>query len=339
MRSITYRQKLRLKKGLKLFFLVIAITAVLLIAFVLFVGRYVVYTADGIRIDYSRNAANLTAQPQAKADAAETVGATITYESPLPSISEGGLLKGYYITTEQLQSLDTVRSAVSSLDYGATVMLEMKSIYGYFYYRTAIDGAQTAEADLDGIESLISMLRQRGCNLIAMVPAYSDYAFALANQSCGLSLSNGALWMNEDGCYWLNPASDTVSSYLVQIAKELSSKGFSEVVFEDFYFPSSSNIYYTSTQSRDELIASAAQQITSFFEGSNLIISFCTDRMDFPTKGLTGRLYLENVDAAELDRAVSAYASDTLDAATQLVFLTSSRDTRYDAHSTMQPLS
>lgn len=55
--------------------------------------------------------------------------------------------------------------------------------------------------------------------------------------------------MDSNGCYWLDPASETVMIYLKQIARELSSRGFREVVFSEFRFPASNSISYHSEKS------------------------------------------------------------------------------------------
>ena len=145
-----------------------------------------------------------------------------------------------------LREPDRVLEALQALDDSCAVMLELKSIYGNFYYSTAIDGAATADVDVARVDEIISYLRSRGFYMIAEIPAFCDSAFALDNQSSGLPLSSGALWMDENACYWLDPASQTVLSYLTQIARELSSLGFREIAFSEFRFPSSQNIAYSS---------------------------------------------------------------------------------------------
>lgn len=339
MQRITYRQKLYLKKTLKILLILLAVLAVGLIAFLQYVERYVVYTADGVVIDYSRSAQKLEVSPQTATTPVTPPEVEISYEAANPSATgeNAAPLKGVYITNQQLEDVDLLSERLDALESDVAIMLEVKDIYGYFYYDTAIADAETADVDTFAVSQLISKLHQQGHNLIALVPAFSDYSFALSNLSCGLSLSNGALWMNENNCYWLDPADETVTDYLQQIARELSSMGFSEVVFEDFYFPSSQNIDYSSDLTRAEVVAEAAQKLSDFFAGSNLTISFVTDDTDFSTEGLTGRLYIENIDAAQLERFTTAYS--TLNPKTQLVFLTSSKDTRFDSYSTMSPLS
>lgn len=337
--AIPYRQKLRIKKALKIGGIVIGTLALFLVLFIIYSGKYVYYDRSGAHIDFSRSDASFAGDNPAPTESTELIDAKIVYESKSPSITQSGPVKGFYVTTKQLQHADELYDAAGQLEYGSTVMMELKSIYGYFYYRTDIDGAELADFDIDAVERLITILKGRKCNLIALLPAFPDNVFAEANYSCALPTSEGYLWLDENRSYWLDPANDTVIAYLEQIAKELSSKGFSEVVFEDFLFPASPNIHYSSSLSRQDVIADAAKKVTRFFAGSNLIISFATDNMDFPVQNVSGRLYIEGVEASQLDRVVETYGSNNFDTQTQLVFITDSRDSRFDVYSTMQQLS
>lgn len=337
MQRITYRQKLFLKRTVKVLLILLAILIIGLLIFLQYVERYVIYTADGAVIDYNRSSQKLVVVPQQTATTPPAIDVEISYETANPSTSDTEPIKGVYITNQQLQDVAALSDSLQALESDVPVMLELKDIRGYFYYNTAIAGAEKADVDTDAVSQLITTLHRQGHNLIALIPAFSDYSFALKNLSCGLPLSNGALWVNEDNCYWLDPANDTVADYLQQIARELSSMGFSEVVFEDFYFPASQNIEYASDLTRSEIIANAARKLSDFFAGSNLTISFSTDGTDFSTDGLTGRLYIDNADAAQLEWFTSAY--NTLNPQTQLVFITNSKDTRFDGYSIMSPLS
>ena len=201
---------------------------------------------------------------------------------------------------------------------------------------TGFHGAELADVDTAAVDSLIDWLSQHGYYLIAEVPAFCDTAFALANSAAALPLSSGALWMDSNGCYWLDPASETVMIYLKQIARELSSRGFREVVFSEFRFPASNSISYHSEKSGAELTQDAAQELTTFFSGSNLMISFETDDTAFPADVCTGRLYIRDVDGSKIEKFAQAYGS--AENLTELVFLVNSKDTRFDERAVLRPL-
>lgn len=337
--TLTYRQKLRLKKAGKwLLILLLAVLAALLV-FLLFVERYVVYTDTGAHIDYHKSSSRLQLNTSSPAASTEPLGEVeIVYEEPSTNPNGQEPSSGYYITTQDLADMAGLLSRIEALDSGTTVMLELKDSEGRFYYPTKLSGAETAEVNLPSVSQLITTLRQRDCTVIAAIPAFADNAFALENVSCALSVSDGSLWVSDSGNYWLDPANETVIDYLEQIMLELSSMNISEVVLTNFYFPDSESIDYDSEASRPQITADAAKQLSSYFSGSNLTVSFATDNVNFPMEGLSGRLFIEDADAAQLERFAAAYGSEEWDAAANLVFLTSSKDSRFDAYTTLRPL-
>lgn len=337
--TLTYRQKFRLKKtGKWLLILLLAILAALIV-FLLYVERYVVYTDTGAHIDYHKSSSRLQTSSTSPAASTEPLGdVEIVYEEPSTNPNGHEPASGYFITTQELSDTANLLPRIEALDAGSTVMLELKDDEGRFYYPTSLSNAQTAKVDLNAVSQIITTLRQRDCTVVASIPAFSDNAFALENPACALPLSDGSLWTSGDGFYWLDPADDTVIDYLEQIMLELSSMNISEVVFTNFYFPDSQSIDYDAEASRPQITAAAAKQLSSYFSGSNLTVSFATDGVNFPMEGLSGRLFIEDADAAQLERFAAAYGSEDWDAAANLVFLTSSKDSRFDAYTTLRPL-
>lgn len=336
MRRITYRQKLYLKKTLKILGILLAVVVIGVVVFLQCVERYVVYTADGAVIDYSRSAQDLQVVPQTPTAATTPPQVEISYEAARPADVDT-LVKGVWVSSNRLDDVEALSAQLLSLDSEQSILLELKDTSGNFYYDTAIEDAPKADIDTEAVSQMIAQLRSNGYNLIALVPAFCDYSFALSNQLCALSTEDGVLWADADNCYWLDPADETVTDYLRQIANELSGMGFTEVVFEDFEFPSSSEIDYDADQSPAQVITQAVGTLTGHFAGSKLTVSFATADTDFPTEDLGGRLYIENVDTAQLEQYIVGYSN--LDAQTQLVFLTNSKDPRFDNYSTLAALS
>lgn len=335
MPRISYRKKLWIKKVLRIGLILLAVALVAAVALLLYLAPFVTYDREGAHLNL-----NASEGAQGTSDATgqrPTVDdAQVVYNEPEADSTTIAGTSGYYVTAQMLQTPEQVLQAVQALEKPCAVMLELKSTHGYFYYDTGIDGAETADVDLSAVGQLISYLSEHGFYLIAEIPAFSDSSFALQNQSCGLPLSNGALWVDEQGCYWLDPANKTVLSYLRQIAQELSSLGFREVVFSSFRFPASNNISYHSEKSGSELVAEAAKELTTFFAASNLMISFATDETAFPTASCAGRLYIEGADGSKVEKYLQVYGSaDTL---AELVFLANSRDTRFDGQAVLRPL-
>lgn len=336
MRMISYRWKHRIKKSVRLTLLLLGVLLLLFLCAMQYLERYVVYDSNGAHIDLSGGPTEAeTSQP---AETFPQPDVELIIESQEAPQAESEPLVGYYISTQMLRDLDAVEQAVLELDPSCSILIEVKSIFGNYYYSTSLSGAPLADVEIKKIDKLISTLKARGFYLIAQVPAFCDRAFALENPSCGLPIAGGALWSDENHCYWLDPANETVITYLRQIARELSGLGFGEVVFSDFRFPDSSAIVYDAEKTQETIVSEAAGAICSFFSGSNLTISFRTNDTTFPIVPGTGRIYVPDVDATKVERIAASFSDRLTDIATQLVFLADSRDTRFSEYSLLRPL-
>lgn len=335
MYRISYRKGVFLKKLLRVTLILLAVFVALSAVVLIYLEPYVTYDRSGAHLQLSggQSAAQPTEGNSARPQVEDAQIVYVEKAQADKTIAEQG---GYYITTAMLQDPSAVLEAVKALGGPCAVMMEVKSIFGNFYYSTSITGADTADVEISVVDELITYLNRNGFYMIAVVPAFRDSNFALENQNCGLPLSGGALWMDTKGCYWLDPANETVLSYLMQIARELSSLGFSEVAYSDFVFPDSSNISYVSDLTKDELIANAASELSAFFTGSNLIISYVTDGMVFPAEVCRGRLYITDADGSKVEKYVQAYDETT--GIKELVFLANSRDSRFNDYAMLRPL-
>ena len=329
---IPYRNKLMIKKILRILGFTLAALVILIAAVVIYADSKIVYDRNGAHL--SNEAPTVPTVTQPADEDTELQPPEIIYVEGTEEDATLAELGGFYITTEMLQTPEKILQQLKSLDAPCAVMMELKSIFGNFYYSTSIDGAQTASVDVGVVDEIIEYLRDNNFYMIASVSAFADNQFALANQLHGLPLRNGALWMDERGCYWLDPASETVISYLVQITRELATLGFREVAFSDFRFPDSNNIHYESDLTGTQLIQEAAGRLTGFFRGSNVMISFCVTDTQFPAEACSGRIYVSEVDGSQIERYTRAYGVNL----TELVFLANSRDTRFEELALLRPL-
>lgn len=339
MHSLPYRTKLRIRAALKYGAIALAVLAALFVLAVIYLGRYVVYDENGAHIDLGRS----TASPvdEALLQPPETEAApdvNIVYADP-GTVEDGNeTILGYYIDITMLQDPDAVLAALKELEGPCTVMIDLKSRSGAFYYSTGIEGAAFPDyVDVEKVDAILSYLRVNGFTMIARVQAFRDTNFALENIPCGLAVQSGALWADSDGYLWLNPENTLVRDYLKQIVSELASKGFREIVFNDFYFPESTQIVYTSEKNKNELMHDTAMLFINYFGNSNITISFGNPSKDFVLEQERSRVYVGDVDGSGVSGVVSGY-SKLADAAKQLVFLTASRDTRFDGYNLLRPL-
>ena len=234
---------------------------------------------------------------------------------------------------DSAKKIDTLIQKVRALPAGTPVMLEVKNIKGRFFYASGVGNNRSSLIDEQKVEALITALRQQNCYLIATLPAFRDYYFGLNNVPLGLHHSSGRyLGQDESGCYWLNPQQQGALTYLVQIINELKGKGFHEVVFSDFRIPDTNNILFDAD--RSEAISKAASTIVTACAGDTFCVSFADPGFSLP-EGQT-RFYATGVNAG--DCAAFAQQTGLSEPATRLVFITASRDTRFEECGVLRPM-
>lgn len=338
MRYFSFRSKQRLRRlGIGVLVALLILIA-LAIGIVIYLQRYLVYTADGARLDFSRRPGaeeDLPGNPNFQVEDDRPMG-TIQLEDPdeeeTPTVTR---VEGYYVTVEMLTQPDAVRQALTAVSGPVTVLMDVRSIYGNYYYPSAVAGAEFSSlVDTASVQRLIEDLAGRpNIRLAARFPALRDSSFAVQNQSCGLPVSGGALWVDEDNCYWLDPADAQTLAHLEQVILELKTLGFDEVVLDDFRFPESANIVYEGD--RAAAIAEAAQRLAANLAGVEVELSVGVP--DAALAGSFARVYLSGVDGSQVQSITQSLASDFLPLESRLVFLTGSRDTRFAQYGLLRP--
>ena len=340
MRIFSYRNKRLLKRTLLIALAVLLGILALIVCRFIYLGRFVTYDNAGAHLDYEQHLTATRAPEPAVSDE------DFSFDTVLDAASEEdgdtaqtAKLTGYYITTTMLASgVDQVRAALSQADDYNAVMVDVKSIFGSFYYSTAISGAAKATVlDIKQVDQLIAELaQQKGVTLIARVPAFSDPEYALKHQSQALPLYNGALWTDEHDCYWLNPYSNDVQGYLTSIALELAGLGFDEVLFDNFYFPDSDRISWTGSVTKQEAILDAADNLSANLLNQSIRLDLGTNDPEVAAYG--ARVFITTNNASQIEDDIAALSDVLPDTASQLVYLTDSRDTRCDACGALRPL-
>ena len=333
---ISYRTRIMLRKLLRVLLILLAAALIIGLLLVIYLEPFVVYDREGAHLDMEGKLMQLATPNEAAAPRPVIENPQIIYASGAAmnkSIQEMG---GYYIMTAMLQDPDAVFEEVKKIDQPCAVMIQLKSRFGNSYYSSSVSGAQKADVKTSVIDQMITYLANKGFYLIAEIPAFTDPVFALDYQECGLAMGGGYLWMDEYGCYWLDPANEEVLSHLSQIARELASRGFHEVAFSEYRFPDTNSISYYSEKTKSEVIADSAAQLTSFFAGSTTVISFVSAADDFPVESCTGRMYVKDVAGSKVTHYQQTYgAAGTLE---EIVYIVNSRDTRFEDQAVLRPL-
>lgn len=333
--NIPYRTRQIIKRVLIISLTVILVATAAWGCWLIWLQRFVVYTADGnAKLDFELPPmadGQIATEPEQ-----ETV--PIYYnegEGAINTSTELGQLVGYYVEPDQLQDLTEVKKQMASLKPDTAVMIDVKNIKGDFYYSSTVGANRASGVDIQAMDDLISFMNRSSIYTIARLPALRDYAYGLNHVPNGVHHSSGLyLYQDDDGCYWLNPASEGTLSYLTQIVTELKNLGFDEVVFYDFCYPQTDNIQVNGNKT--ENLTSAAATLTKACTTDRFALSFVkTEEFTMPEG--RSRLYLTGIEAAQA--AAAAESSGVADTVINLVFLTELYDTRFESYSVLRPLS
>ena len=338
--ELTYRTRRNLKRGGIIALVVVLVSTAVWGCWLVWLRRHIVYTRDGAVIDFELTSRD-PGPGQLAVPPEEQEAVSIYYNDGSEyAVVDTSLrqISGYYITAEMLQNdMDTIRASIEALPVGSGVMMEVKSIRGSYYYTTNIEGTYPATGmDLTAVDQLIADIASRNLYLIASVPAFRDRNFGAENVGAGLPFvgGDGALWVDDSNCYWLNPTSTKVLDYLTTLSKELKNLGFDEVVFTDFRFPDSDQIEFSGN--KVTAIQEAAEKLVAECATDRFAVSFLATGSTVKSVDGRSRLYLSGVEATGAAAAAAAYTVE--DPAVNIMFLTDSFDTRYEAFGVLRPM-
>ena len=335
--KLTWRTRKRLKTSAIVLGSIAALSTLLWVCWILWLGRFVVYSRDGVRLDFDW----VTPGSFVAAVPPEEPTINIRYDDGDEPVVEKSRelekLTGCTISIDMLTGdIAELDEAIRQQPKGTAIALELKSGSGNFYYKTSMPKAKvSSKVDTDALGELLDYLAKADYYTIAMVPAFRDRAYGLDNTSYGIHHSSGRyLWAGDDKCYWLDPAKNGTRAWLVEIASELRDLGFDEVVFTDFCFPPTEDILYEGDKLA--VLNETAEHLVYNLATEDFCVSFLCSEEGFRLPEGRTRLYRDKVDASMTQSVAEGVAVP--DTQINLVYLTEAMDTRFDAYSVLRPL-
>ena len=332
----SYRTRVFLGKFFRFLMIVCILLAIGMLCWLLWLQRFVVYTSDGVKLDFSLGEilqGQVALPPEPYPDIEIQFGPDIEEEQQEPSATQ--LLKGYYIPEDSLYNgIPSLLEKLKKLPAGTPVLLDVKNYRGYFYYSTTVGSQIYGKIDAAAMDELIAWLGSSDLYTIARMSSLSDYVYGAENPSAGIPLKSGALYFDENKCYWLDPTKEATQTYLIQVVRELRQLGFDEVVFTQFIIPESEKVVFKAD--RRQAISDAAQAIVSACATETFLVSFATEDASFPMPTDRSRLYLLNVPAAGVADVVAQLPESFI--SSRLVFFADNTDTRYEKYGVLRPI-
>lgn len=191
-------------------------------------------------------------------------------------VNPPSIIKGVYVTSwsalskEYLSYLDQLFETTQI----NAVVIDTKDFSGTIFYNSKAQKVQeykTFRQSSFDINGLVKHFHDKGIYVIARINVFNDVALAKARSNLAIysksksNETNRILWQDSSGLYWLDPASEEVWDYNIEIAKDVLNHGFDEINFDYIRFPSDGNleeaIYPVKSQT-----AARHQVIQSFFK-------------------------------------------------------------------------
>lgn len=335
--NLSYRARRRLQRlGIVLLILVILLILGWLCT-VVWLERYVVYTREGATIDLNLSANEVSGVLASPPSNEKTIEIYFNEgDNTVETSTELIQLSGYYISGSDLSDIAAIRERIDALEPGTPVMIDVKSVYGTFYYSSDLAQATFANGvDIAAVDQLIHDLNKSNLYVIARMPAFKDRAYGLEHVPSGIYHVNGkGLWPDSDNCYWLNPTDNGALSWIMQIIEEVKGLGFDEVVLSNFSIPTDEKAKFTGD--RETALLTAANTILSACGTTDFAISFTVKDSTFALPDGRCRMVMENVDAKNVGAIAARVTFE--DPEVRLVFMASTNDTRFNDYGVLRPL-
>lgn len=331
--KLSYQQKRLLRILLRVLLALLLFAVLFCVCRVIYLQRFLVYDESGVHLDYT-GAPKATGRQETAAETEDYAFVQQPMELPGKSEAPSSGMHGTEITAAQLlqkKNHETIRKLAKTAD---RLLLCVKSSRGAFLYRTGLSGVACTGDDPDAVSALFTALRETGCPLTALLPAFSDSAYALYDYTHSLLTESISLCIDENGSYLLDPAAPDTEAYLLAQARELAELGFSEICFAGFDFPETSGLVYEGDGA--QAVRTLAENLSRTLRQEKIAVSFLSN--DDAVTALSSHVYVTAGDGSEIAAAVEDCRALFPDDNTKLIFRTKSHDTRFQKYGTVTPL-
>lgn len=256
-----YSREMRVKKGIGIAVLVIAVLAAAWVAapHVLDWATHTWYTVVRDR-DLSASSASSIASSAASSEAADSRAASSEAASSTPEASSAAepepasgtaIVAGSWAEADvsALTSDEGIRAAAQQLaaQGAAYAVVTLKDTAGtvYFPSQTAAGAANAAAAPVDPAR-IAAIFQEEGLIPVAKLAAFRDPAGARADHAMAIRYKGQEyLWLDNKasagGNPWLNPYAAESVQYIGDLIEEVHGMGFDQVLLKNVQFPSSTS--------------------------------------------------------------------------------------------------
>jgi len=114
------------------------------------------------------------------------------------------------------------------------------------------------------IKKFTSDLRKEGIYSIARIVVFKDSPFVEAHPNLGVRRSDGSLFKDKEGLYWIDASRKDSWDYMISIAEDTAKAGFDEIQFDYVRFPDAKGVKFSVENTQAERV----KAISGFLEAA-----------------------------------------------------------------------
>ncbi len=145
-------------------------------------------------------------------------------------------------------------------------VIDMKMDRGQIAFKTANPianriGAQDIVLFKD-VKQFVANLHKEGIYVIARIVSFKDTPYVTAHPEMGVRTSDGSLFKDKEGLYWIDASRKESYNYIISIAEEAAAAGFDEIQFDYVRFPDRKGVKFSVENTQAERV----KAISGFLE-------------------------------------------------------------------------
>ncbi|MFH1129381.1 MAG: putative glycoside hydrolase [Patescibacteria group bacterium] len=154
--------------------------------------------------------------------------------------------KAIYVTfrTAGMGRMNELIDLIKTTELNA-VVIDLKDYTGRVPFETnseMIKKIGSEKVFIKDIDGLIKKLHKENIYVIARIAVFEDNYLPRKRTDLAIRVPGGGIWEDNNGLGWVDPASQEVWDYNLEIAKEAVKVGFDEINFDYIRFPSDGNV-------------------------------------------------------------------------------------------------
>ncbi len=309
--------------ALRALVILLAVIFALCVAGYFFLGKYIQYTDDGVRLVLPW----AEEEPEASSPSPTLPDLVVEDEeepSPAPQPPEEveeplRLIEAVEVSVAEVMAgtaADKVKAAG-----GSALVVEVKTVEGNLAWASGSDLAVGAKLSGDGAfnEAVAELDAADELYLVARMNCFEDLWMCVYDKSMALRVESGDLWYDTYGMPWMSPANDKARDYLTGLCAELAALGFDEILLERAGFPPKGRLSSVAVgdnypaEERDAVVARWLEALSTSLEESSVRLSVYVTEGELAQTG--GNSGWTAAGLAAADRVWLAVTDEAADAA------------------------